>query len=200
MKSKLFALALLACVSTAALAQEKNKDIPFFQFGPKVGVNITKIDGKSFKDEFNFGFHAGAFATIKIGQEWQIQPEVLFNQLATKTDTSFGNIFNTKNLKNVKLNYLSIPILLNFSPSKVFTIQAGPQFGLLLDKHKDLVQNGKDAFKGGDLSLLGGVQLSIMNFKISGRYFIGLSDINDATSSDKWTNQGFQLSVGLRII
>lgn len=199
MKTKLFVLALLTGVCISASAQ-KDVHIPFIQFGPKVGVNIAKVDGKSFKDEFNFGFHAGVFLALKIGEQWQVQPEVLFNQLATKTDTAFGNIFDTKNLKDLKLNYLSIPVLLNYCPSKVFAIQVGPQFGLLLDKHKDLLQNGKEVFKSGDLSLLGGVQLSIMNFKISGRYFIGLADISDATNSDKWKNQGFQLSVGLRII
>jgi hypothetical protein len=198
MKTKLFALALLTCLGTAAFAQDKN--IPFFQFGPKVGVNIMKIDGKSFKDEFDYGFHAGAFAIIRLGNSVQVQPEVLFNQVATKTDTSFGNIFDTKNLKNVKLNYLSIPVLLNVSASKIFTIQAGPQFGLLIDKNKDLLQNGKQVFKSGDLSLVGGVQLSIASFKVSGRYVIGLADISDATNSGKWKNQGFQLSVGFRII
>jgi hypothetical protein len=32
---------------------------------------------------------------------------------------------------------------------------------------------------------------------LNGRYFIGLSDINDLTNDSKWRNQGFQLSVGL---
>lgn len=197
MKSKPFAFLLgLMLLTTATFAQK----VPLFQFGIKAGANITKIDGKSFRDEFNWGYHAGGFAIIKLSDHVQIQPEVLFNQFTTKTDTSLGSIFQGSNLKDVKLNYLTIPILLNLSPSKALSFQVGPQYGILLDKSKTLVQNGKEAFKAGDFSLLGGVQLNIANFKLGARYFIGLSDINDATESEKWKNQGFQLSVGFRII
>jgi Outer membrane protein beta-barrel domain len=198
MKTKLLApLFILMIVSTAAMAQPH---LPFLQVGIKGGVNVTKIDGKSFSDEFMYGYHLGGFAQIKLGDKFQLQPEVLFNQYTTKVDTTFRSVIDIKNLKGVKLNYVSIPLLLNFTPTKFFTLQAGPQFGILMDKHKNLFENGKDAFKAGDLSLLGGVQLNISNFRISGRYFIGLADINDAGNQDKWKNQGFQLSLGLRII
>ena len=198
MKTK-FLVPLFAFVvcSMAGMAQGR---VPVFQLGVKGGVNMTKIDGKSFADEFNYGYHAGAFATIKISNHVQIQPEVLFNQFNTKADTSFGNVFNVKNLKDVKLNYLSIPLLLNLSPAKFISFQVGPQFGILLDKHQTLVQNGQDAFSTGDLSMVGGVQLNLGGIRLSGRYVVGLSNIHDATSSDKWKNQGFQLSAGFRII
>lgn len=184
-------------LSTAGIAQG---NVPAFQLGIKGGVNMTKIDGKSFADEFNYGYQAGGFAIIKLSNHVQIQPEVLFNQYNTKVDTTFSNVFNTKNLKDVKLNYLTIPLILNLTPAKFISFQFGPQFGVLLDKHKNLFENGKDAFSGGDLSLLGGVQLNLGAFKLSGRYVIGLTNINDAGNSDKWKNQGFQLSAGIRII
>ncbi|MEP7277816.1 MAG: porin family protein [Bacteroidota bacterium] len=183
--------------SIAGMAQVH---VPAFQLGVKGGVNFTKIDGKSFSDEFNYGYHAGAFATIKISNHVQIQPEVLFNQFNTKADTAFNNVLNVKNLKDVKLNYLSIPLLLNLSPAKFISFQVGPQFGVLLDKHKNLFENGKGAFSGGDLSMLAGVQLNVAGLRLSGRYVVGLANINDAGNSDKWKNQGFQLSVGFRII
>ncbi len=197
MKTK-FWIPLLAFVllSFAGTAQK----IPFLQVGIKGGVNITKVDGKSFSDEFMYGYHLGGFAQLRLGEKWQLQPEVLFNQYNTKVDTTLSNVIHIENFKNVKLNYLSIPVLLSYSPTKLISFQAGPQFGILLDKNKNLFENGKDAFKAGDLSLLGGVQLNLANFRVSGRYFIGLADINDAGNSDKWKNQGFQVSVGLRII
>ena len=198
MKTKLivplFAFVLL---SAAGMAQGR---VPVFQLGVKGGVNITKIDGKSFADEFNYGYHAGAFATIKINNHIQIQPEVLFNQFNTKADTSFSAVYNVKNLKDVKLNYLSVPLLLNLSPAKFISFQVGPQFGILLDKHQTLLQNGQTAFASGDLSMVGGVQLNLGGIRLSGRYVVGLSNIHDATNSDKWKNQGFQLSAGFRII
>lgn len=197
MKIKMLGFFLtLTIISTFAVAQKT----PFFQAGIKAGTNITKIDGKSFKEEFSYGYSLGGFAAIKVGEKWQIQPEVLLNQYNSKTDTSFNSVFQGQNLKNVTLNYLSIPLLLNYSPTKFFTFQAGPQFGILLNKDNDLVENGKNAFNTGDFSMLGGIQLNIANFKIGGRYFVGLNELNEIDNSDKWKNQGFQLSVGLRIL
>jgi len=198
MKTKLLVpLFAFVLFSVAGIAQG---GVPIFQLGVKGGVNLSKIDGKAFADEFKYGYHAGAFATIKISNHVQIQPEVLFNQYNTKADTSLSNVFNIKNLKDVKLNYISVPLLLNLTPVKLISFQVGPQFGILLDKHKSLFENGKDAFSSGDLSLIGGVQLNLGSLRVSGRYVVGLSNINDASNSDKWKNQGFQLSAGFRII
>jgi hypothetical protein len=190
--------ALMAVLATTALASKAQ----FLQAGLKAGANIFKIDGKSFKDEFKFGYHAGAFVQLKLADRWQLQPELMWNQYSTdaKTDTSLTSLYKFSNLKDVKLNYLSIPVLLNYSPTKLVSFQVGPQFGVLIDKNKSLLANGKAAFKGGDLSMLAGLQLNIGSVRVGGRYAIGLSNINDIDNKDKWKNQGFQLSVGMRIL
>jgi hypothetical protein len=103
-------------------------------------------------------------------------------------------------LKGVTLNYLSIPVLLNVSPSRLITFQAGPQFGVLINKDQNLLQNGKSAFKSGDLSMLGGLQLNLGGFKVGGRYTVGLTNINDIDNQEKWKNQGFQLYAGFRLL
>ena len=198
MKKKiLLPLTLLMLVSAVGFSQGR---VPFFQLGVKGGVNFTKIDGQAFSNEFKYGYQAGAFATVKITNHIQIQPEVMFNQYNTRVDTAYNNVLNVKNLKDVQLNYLTVPLLLNLTPAKFISFQVGPQFGVLLDKHKNLFENGKDAFSGGDLSMLAGVQLNLAGFRLSGRYVVGLTNINDAGNSDKWKNQGFQVSVGFRII
>lgn len=168
--------------------------------GIKGGANLYKIDGKAFKDEFNYGYTAGAFAEINFSPAVGIQPEVLFNQLQTRTSEEFNDIYDDGigELKNVKLNYLTIPLLLNLSPSKIFTFQVGPQFGILLNKDESLFNNGRNAFKTGDFSLLGGVQLNLGSAKIGARYVQGLNNINDIDAGE-WKNQGFQLWAGFRL-
>lgn len=172
-----------------------------FHAGLKGGVNMFKIDGQAFKDEFNYGYTAGAFAEINFSKKWGLQPEVLWNQQATRTSAEFDDIYDNGigELKDVKLNYLSIPLLLSYSPSKFFTLQAGPQVGILLNKDESLLNNGKNAFKTGDFSLLGGVQLNFGGIKVGGRYVVGLNDINDLDNREEWKNQGFQLYAGFRI-
>lgn len=190
----LLPLALLLCTASASFAQG-------LHFGVKAGANILKVDGKSFNDGFKFGYNVGAFAEINFTDKFGIQPEVLWHQTNYRSGDRFSNIYpgGVDDVKG-KLNYLSIPVLLSYSPVKVISLQAGPQFGILLNQDKNLFTNGKDAFKKGDFSLLGGVQVNLGSLKVGGRYLIGLSNINDIDNKEKWKNQGFQLYVGLRII
>jgi hypothetical protein len=194
MKCKLFALTLVLAIATVSVKAQ------FIQLGLKAGTNVFKIDGKSFSDEFRFGYHAGGFMQLKLSDKWHLQPELLWNQYNTKTDTSFGNIYKISNLSDVKLNYLSVPILLSYTPSKFISLQAGPQFGVLMDKNRGLFQNGREAFKTGDLSMLAGLQLNLGSLRLTGRYVIGLNNINDIDNKDRWKNQGFQLGLGLRLL
>ena len=194
---KLKSLALL----TMSLALTSMSFAQGFHVGLKAGATIFKINGTAMKDEFNFGYNAGAFAELYFSDKLGIQPEVMFNQTNYRTGTDFSNVYqvNANDVKG-KLNYLSIPILLNYNLAKFFTLQAGPQFGILMNKHETLAENGKDAFKGGDFSMLGGVQLNIGSLKVGGRYVVGLHDINDLPNDQKWKNQGFQVYLGFRVL
>ena len=76
MKTKLFLPLFAALLLSQALMAQ-------FHIGLKGGANIIKIDGKSFKDQFRYGYHVGGFAEIGLGQKFGLQPEVLFNQVST---------------------------------------------------------------------------------------------------------------------
>ena len=195
MKSKLFGLITVLLVSTAAMAQ--------FHIGVKAGANMTKIDGKSFKEEFRTGYHLGGFAEIGFGKKFGIQPELVFNQYSTRVDSNFAsiyeNVFNPAYASNIKLNYLTVPILLTYKFIGPLSLQAGPQFGILLDQNKTLLQSGEDAFKHGDFSMAAGAQLKLLKFRLTGRYVVGLNNINDIDNQDKWKNQTIQLSLGLAL-
>lgn len=168
--------------------------------GFKAGTSINKLTGKSFSDEFSFGYHLGGFVEVGVLKKLAIQPELLFNQINVDTSGSFSTVYQFKNVNKVQLKYLSIPILLNYRPSKFITIQAGPQFGVLINKSNSLVENGKDAFKGGDFSMVGGIQFNVSHFRFYGRYVVGLNNLNDLSSQDKWKTQSIQLGVGLSIL
>lgn len=196
MKTKLFSLIAISILfSFAASAQ--------FNLGVKGGANISKIDGRSFKEEFRYGYHLGGFVEIGLGGRLGLQPEVLFNQYSTKVDSNFRaiyqNAFSSATNRSVKLNYLSIPVLLNYKLGNVLALQAGPQFGILLDQDKNLLENGQQAFKSGDFSLVGGAQIKITKLRISGRYGVGLSNLNDIDNQDKWKSQVVQLSLGFAL-
>jgi hypothetical protein len=192
MKTKLVILALFVIMGNAASAQK-------FHIGVKGGANINKLTGKSFSDQFSFGYHAGGFFSVGLGKKFAIQPEILFNQINVDTSGSFSSVYKFNQVDKVQLRYLSLPILLNYKPVKYLTLQAGPQFGILTNKSKTLVENGRDAFKAGDFSMLGGVQVNISHLNIYGRYAVGLSNLNDIDNKEKWKSQSFQIGLGLTL-
>ena len=192
MKTKLVLLVFISVLSTTAFSQG-------FKIGFKGGATVNKLTGQSFNEQFSFGYHIGGFAEIGITKKLGIQPEVLFTQSTVDTSSSFSAIYQFNKVNNIKLQYLSIPLLLNYKPMKLVTLQLGPQFGILMNKNKTLVQNGKSAFKGGDFSMLGGVQLNLLNFRFYGRYSVGLNNINDIDNKQKWKNQAIQLGIGITL-
>jgi hypothetical protein len=188
MKTKVIPIiTLLFFISTSLFSQN-------ISLGIKGGANMGKITGESFKDEFALSYHAGGFVTIS-GKRWGIQPEVLFSQVNADTAYSFSEITDIPNISQIKLKQLTIPIMLNYKASNLITLQAGPQFGILIDKNENLVQNGKDAFKSGDFALAAGLELHILKFRIYGRFVGGMTDISNIESSDTWKVQNIQLGV-----
>lgn len=197
---KKFIIFCLAAItfSTSSMAQG-------FRLGLKVGGNMNKVEGQSFNDGFKFAYHAGAFAEIDFSKKFGIQPEVIWNQMGgvpANMNTLYSTVTNTAfNLNNIyELNYLSIPVLLRYNLMGGFlTLNAGPQFSILLQQDKSLLQNGRDAFKSGDFSMVAGAQLNILMLRVYGRYNIGLTNINNIDDRDKWTSQQIQIGLGLKL-
>ena len=195
MKTKLLLFSAAILFSMAGMAQ--------FHIGAKAGANVIKVDGQSFKNQFRYGYHLGGFMEIKLSKKLEFQPEVLFNQYSTRLDSNYKNVyknvFNPPAGDNIKLNYLSIPLILDYKLANFLRLQLGPQVGVLIDQNRSLLQNGGDAFKRGDFSMLGGAELQLAGFRFTGRYMVGLSNINDIDNKEKWKSQGFQLSVGFAL-
>lgn len=192
MKTKLIPFAILLFISSSLFAQT-------FKLGVKGGANLGKISGASFKDQFTLGYNVGGFATIGLGDKFAIQPEVLFNQVNNDTARSYSEIFKVRNIDQIQLKFLSIPVLLNYNVNKFITLQAGPQFGILLNKNDNILQNGNNAFKSGDFSLVGGVQLNLLKFRVYGRFVGGQTDVNNLSSNDAWKTKAIQLGVGFTL-
>jgi hypothetical protein len=89
--------------------------------------------------------------------------------------------------------------LLRYNVGSLLTLNVGPQFGILLNKNETLWNNGKEAFKSGDLALVGGATVNLKMLRVYGRYNIGLNNLNDVGTQDKWKSQQLQLGVGISL-
>ena len=199
---------LLSAFCLNAYSQKKKdpSDIEsFFRLGFKGGLNLNKIEGKSFKDEFNYNYALGGFVQINITRKLGLQTEINFVQTTAEQTNDitvvYDDLFFGGDQKKAKLNYLKFAGLLNIDigPSQRVKLQLGPQWGRLLNETADSLNSSQDVFKKNEFSALGGIMLQLPLFHIGTRYEIGLTDVNGTDNNDKWRSQAWQFFVGITL-
>ncbi len=111
---KLIVAVITVFIGTTAFAQE-------IDLGIKAGANFASIsDADDLSNKT--GFQAGIFAGIKFTDNVGIQADVLYSQQGAKFDAG-----------KFDLNYVNVPIVLKYYLVQGLNIQAGPQFGFILD-------------------------------------------------------------------
>jgi Outer membrane protein beta-barrel domain len=171
--------------------------------GIKGGLNFAKLDVSSSvasNYENRTGYHAGAFALIKL-TKIGIQPEIIFSRQGSQYQ------FNSQDLE-ANFDYINIPIILKLYTVAGINLQAGPQFGFLSKAEAETVINGvksmsdvKDLYKDSDLSLALGVGWDLpFGLTLDARYNFGISDISDGPNNNETKNQVWQISAGFKIL
>ena len=199
---------LFFALSSNAYSQKKKDPAEkesTFRWGFKGGLNLNKIEGKSFTDEFKYNYALGGFVQINFSQKLGIQPEINFVQTSAEQSDDITDIYDDLFLggdqKSAKLDYLKFAGLLNIDigPSQRVKLQVGPQWGMLLDETVDSLKTPQDVFKKSEFSVLGGIMLQLPLIHIGTRYEIGLTDINGIDNQDKWRSQSWQFFVGITL-
>jgi len=167
-------------INSVASAQHSNSPSGKVNLGIKAGINLYKInsDDNTVYDQIT-GFHLGFIGHIHINSQWAVQPELVYSRQGAKSDGI-----------EQKLDYVNIPVLLQFMFDNGFRLQAGPQLGLLVSA------DNKNDLNSIDLGVGLGVSYVVPStgFGLDARYNHGLSNINknDAVKS---FNRGVQLGV-----
>jgi hypothetical protein len=157
MKNLILPLLLLGLCLNAYSQKKKDpsEKESLFRWGFKGGLNLNKIEGESFKDEFNYNYFLGGFMQINITRKFGIQPELNFVQTSAEQSDDITNIYDDLFLggtqKKAKLDYLKLAGLLNINigPSQRVKLQLGPQWGMLLSEAVDSLKSTQDVFKKG---------------------------------------------------
>lgn len=174
----------------------------FFRIGAKAGVNINKINGRSYNDGFNYNYLLGAFMQFNFSRTFGLQPEVNFVQSSSEFSNDASSVYDDLFLggsqKKAKLDYLKVPLLLNINvgPSKRIKLQLGPQYGNILKQTVDSLKSNGNIFKTADWSAVGGLWIQIPFINLGARYEIGLTNLNDIDNQEKWKSQAFTIFAG----
>jgi len=196
---------ILSTLAIIAIAVSVNAQS--FSLGIKAGAIGTKIDDQSFQSGYKLSYQGGAFAEFDLLHKIGIQPELLFSQTSSQTvsgSTGIGTVLgDLKPNTAFTLSYLSIPVLLRYNFAKLFTLNLGPQYGILLNKNTSLLTTGQNAFKSGDVTGVVGLQVHLSSLRVYGRYVFGLNNLNNvnsAANTGNWKNQQLEVGVGLKVL
>ena len=180
MKTILITMLLLS-ICAFARAQETH-------FGIKGGLNVASLDVKDGVDwDARAGVHIGGLAHVHLSPHFGVQPELVFSQQG-------GEYHDAK----WKINYLNIPVLLQYMTGTGFRIQTGPQLGFALSsqvKQGDVEVDNNDDVNTIDLSWsFGGSYLFPGGIGIDARYNHGITNIYDRETPEV-RNRVFQLGL-----
>ena len=161
-------------------------------FGVKGGVNVSQLNFKNkTPSDSRVGLHLGVLAHIHTASKsWAVQPELLYSMEGAQ---KVGN----SSLK-YELNYLNLPVLLQYMFDNGFRLEAGPQINFLLNAKRKSggVSTDYDAFKSVSFSLPVGLgYLTTSGLGFDARYVFGLSNINDNDNGTSIHSNVFQLGI-----
>lgn len=127
---------LLLCATVTAQTEK-------IKIGIKAGLNISSLtfDESELESSQKTGFTAGVMAEIPLAKNFAIQPELLYSQQGMKFSYSDAEVSNSHYKSTVTLNYLNIPVMLKYYVAKGFSVQAGPQIGILLKANNNYQDN-----------------------------------------------------------
>jgi hypothetical protein len=195
-----FVLSSFLSVQAQKMEQDEERK---FRLGVIGGLNINSVDGRSFKNEYNFNYQLGGFILINPLTKIGFQPEVHFAQQSVTYSNDLTDIYDDLALggdqAKAKLNTLKFTGLVNFDigPSQRVKLQLGPQYAIVINETTGVQGAAKDIFKKGDFSAVGGIWLQLPVIFIGARYAHGFTNLNDIDNRDTWKSRSFQLIAGI---
>ena len=201
---KLLFIVCLYVFTTSAHAQLK------LSYGPKAGLNLSTVHHTIFDfQKVRPGLHIGGFLNLRFNKWIALQPELFYSMQGTlheMSEVSEDGNFTGNTIKNkTKLDYLQIPLMFKFYPISGLYLEAGPQFGILVNAKYDAPSsqyydncNIRDLTKKGDIGLGIGAGYEFRFGLMAGyRYTHGFMDtIERGIFDDAAQNKVHQITFG----
>ena len=186
MKTNIFLIAFLVPIM---MMNAQTQDF----FGVKFGVNASSMsfssDNTTEKYNSNISYYLGFFGEVKLKNNLYIQPELLYSRVGSNVG-----------IVAFRLHYIQIPVLAKYYITNWFSIDAGPQFGLLASSSvgqnhtlygssSTLSKNANQFFNSIDFGLNIGLNFNISKTTvINTRYYHGIANIASNTFKNNFNN------------
>jgi Outer membrane protein beta-barrel domain len=184
MKQYIFAIMSLLLITLTVQAQHVN-------IGIKGGGNAYTIMGDNSADfEPKISFHVGLLGHIHVGNPFALQPEIVYSLQGSQSKVAGVDT-------HIDLNYVNIPLQLQYMYDNGFRLQAGPQLGILASAKSvtgDSKVDVKANYKSTDIGVTVGMSYvkPSTGFGFDIRYNHGLTNINESDAVNSY-NRGIQV-------
>lgn len=163
--------------------------------GVKAGVNVASLS--EFSGRSRISGHGGLLIHHTLNKNWCLQPELLFS--------GEGQRFYSNAVEHTyALDYLQLPIMIQYYPVPNMYVEAGPQVGILISAQDKVDErnghtNVKDDFAAAQLALGVGAGLELTEqIILYGRYNFGLTDLFIVQNFDAHSRVG-QIGIAVRL-
>ncbi|MCB9014644.1 MAG: PorT family protein [Lentimicrobiaceae bacterium] len=132
------------------------------------GVNATQVDGDEVFGYHKFGLNAGAAAIIPFNNKWSVSIENIYSQKGAHQRSVYLDSLDGS--YDLKLNYLDVPVLVQFTDKDIVTFGAGMSWGRLVgiaeqrngyDLNETTLESG--IYRSSDLNLLIDVKFRLID-------------------------------------
>jgi len=149
MKYRFFILALL--LSQMLFSQG-------FKGGLTGGLVVSQVDGDQIEGYNKIGLHAGIYSRYLFNDKWSVVLEIKYIQKGSShTDKD-----NPYSYFKIKLNYIELPLLLEYRLNKSFIFGAGLSYGNLLgakvDDASGSIVSQQLSYTATDINIMGQVK------------------------------------------
>src|SRR5687768_8618867 len=138
---RIIILAVVLVLTVQGFSQRRN-----VQFGIKAGVNLANFNDETYTTGSRTGFHGGFLAHVHLNPNWALQPEIMYSTQGAKMSGG-----------QYEIDYVNIPILVQYMFRSGLRIESGIQLGLLtsakFEEHNGDERNYRTDFNSSDISL-----------------------------------------------
>jgi hypothetical protein len=162
-------LQLLVCtLALCCLASFWSNPASAQRFVGKViaGISANQIEGDKLVGFNQPGFFGGIGAAFPLSEEWGIEPQLLFSMKGSRSSEQEQLRFGV--IQEIRLNYVELPIMLNYNLREDLTLQGGISPNVLLSASVDNgtnlgPENRRSEFKSYDLCVSLGAQYVVFD-------------------------------------
>ena len=146
-----------------------------FKAGLRFGIVGSQVDGDTYEGFDKAGITAGLFVNRKLSDLFSLQLEMNYIQKGSRKPLDDNNTFYL-----MRVNYIEVPLLLQWHAGKSINIFAGPSFAVLLNSHEETEYGefkGPD-FKKNEIAARVGISYKLSEkWAVEGRYSNSIATI-----------------------